>query len=140
MGDILTMSKNERKILVELEMVKEGKQSLWDASLRLGKSYRQILRINQRFLREGDGGIIHKSRGRISHRGFPEEFRQKCLELYSLRMSGFGPTFAAEKLAELGYRVNYETLRKWLIGAGVWNRSRKRGPHRWRQSGFFRHC
>lgn len=134
MGDILAMSKNERNALIELELVKGRKQTLVEASSHLDKSYRQILRKNQRFLQEGDAGLIHRSRGKISNRRLPEEFRQECLVQYALRMSGFGPTFASEKLSELGFKVHHETLRGWLIEAGLWTRARKRGPHRqWRE-------
>lgn len=58
MGDILSMSKKERKIFVELMLVKEGKQKLIDVSVRLGKSYRQVRRIFQCFLKEGENGLI----------------------------------------------------------------------------------
>lgn len=134
MGDILAMSKNERKALIELCLVKDGKQTIMEASQNLDKSYRQVRRMYRRFFQEGEKGLVHRSRGGISNHQFSEEFRQKCLELYALRMSGFGPTFAAEKLAELGIKINHETLRGWLKEAQLWVPARKRGSHRqWRE-------
>lgn len=54
--------------------------------------------------------------------------------MYGERLSGFGPTLASEKLREWGEEVDHETLRRWLMGAGMWQRRRKRGPHRrWRE-------
>jgi hypothetical protein len=43
----------------------------------------------------------------------------------------FGPTLAAEHLAnEDDVIVDHETLRRWMLAAGVWSRARKRSPHR----------
>ena len=39
----------------------------------------------------------------------------------------FGPTLASEKLAELRrLGVSPETLRRWLLAAGLWDRVRQR--------------
>ena len=46
----------------------------------------------------------------------------------------FGPTLAAEHLdAEDGLVVNAETLRLWMLEAGLWSRQRKRRKHRQRR-------
>ena len=46
----------------------------------------------------------------------------------------FGPTLAAEHLAsEDGLTVDHETLRRWMLAAGLWSRARKRSPHRRRR-------
>jgi hypothetical protein len=46
----------------------------------------------------------------------------------------FGPTLAAEHLAsEDGVSVDHETLRRWMLAAGLWSRARKRSPHRRRR-------
>jgi len=56
------------------------------------------------------------------------------LALYREKYSGFGATLAAEKFEAAGYSVDHETVRLWLIAAGLWTRQRKRGPHRqWRE-------
>jgi hypothetical protein len=47
----------------------------------------------------------------------------------------FGPTLAAEHLAsEDGLAVDHETLRRWMLAAGLWSRARKRSPHRRRRA------
>jgi hypothetical protein len=47
----------------------------------------------------------------------------------------FGPTLAAEHLAsEDGITVDHETLRRWMLAAGLWSRARKRSPHRRRRA------
>jgi len=46
----------------------------------------------------------------------------------------FGPTLAAEHLAsEDGLTVDHETLRRWMLAAGLWSRARKPSPHRRRR-------
>ena len=46
----------------------------------------------------------------------------------------FGPTLAAEHLAaDHGIEVARETLRGWMLAAGLWSRVRKRKPHRTRR-------
>jgi hypothetical protein len=46
----------------------------------------------------------------------------------------FGPTLAAEHLAsEDEVEVNAQTLRRWMLAAGLWSRARKRRVHRKRR-------
>lgn len=135
MGDELRMSGKERFRLVEMEMVAEGRQSLKGAAERMGISYRQVKRIWRRYLASGAQGLVHAGRGRRSNRGYGTEVRADCLAVYRERLMGWGPTYASEKLAELGVaEVGHETLRRWLKQEGLWHRKRRRGPHRqWRQ-------
>ena len=71
-------------------------------------------------VRRGDGGLVHQSRGQPSHNRFDGNFRQRVLRRYKSRYSDFGPTLAAEKLAEDNMVVADETLRGWLIIEGLW--------------------
>lgn len=124
------MSRKELNRRGAFEMVRQGKWSLVDAAANQKISYRQCRRSYQRYLAEGDEGLIHKSRGRQSNRAKDSQLRQAVLQRYFERYGGFGPTFAAEKLAGDGYQVDHETLRRWLIKEGQWLVHRKRGPYR----------
>lgn len=133
MEQVVGLSGKERERLVELEQVRRGGQTLVEAGKRLGISERQVRRVWKRFLGEGARGLTHRSRGRPSNRALSQETKRRSLELYRERLEGFGPTLAAEKLAEAGLKVAAETLRRWLMAEGLWKRHRKRGPHRrWR--------
>jgi transposase len=66
MGHLL-MSQKERERLVEMKRVKEGEESIRVAAERLGVSYRQGRRIHQRYGKEGEVGLRHRSRGRRSN-------------------------------------------------------------------------
>ena len=66
--------------------------------------------------------------------------RTQVLQLVRDKYSGgieerFGPTLAAEHLAsEGGIRIDAaETLRRWMLAAGLWSRERKRGRYRKRR-------
>jgi hypothetical protein len=49
--------------------------------------------------------------------------RQRAIDLYREEYPDFGPTLAAEKLAERdGIVVDHETLRRWLIAEGLWGK------------------
>jgi len=61
--------------------------------------------------------------------------KQAVLQRYGEVYMGFGPTLAAEKLAEEDQLepISRETLRLWLLEAGLWQRHRRRGPYRKRR-------
>jgi len=98
-------------------------------------SGRQIRRIVKRIRNEGNKGVIHKSRGRPSNRRISHKIKDRVIGLYRAQYKGFGPTLALEKLLERDrIEISDETLQGWLIEAGDWKKSRKRGKHRqWRE-------
>jgi len=125
------MSLKERTRLAIFSRVKDLGMSIKEAAEVLGMSYRQALRIWHRYCEEGDKGLIHRSRGRPSNRRKPLEAREAVLSLYRERYWDFGPTLASEKLMERdGYLIDHETLRRWLLAEGLWNKRRKRPRHR----------
>jgi len=129
----LMMSQKERERKVLLSNVKQGYLSLREAALRLNLSYRQTKRIYKRYCAQGDKGLLHKRRGSASNRAYSASFKQAVIGEYQTHYEGFGPTFAAEKLAETGYIIHHDTLRRWLVEAGLWERKRKRSPYRQRR-------
>lgn len=125
------MSRKERSRLVIMTRVREKAMTIGEASEVMWVSYRQGRRIYKRYREEGDRGLIHRNRGQPSNRRKPSELKGKVLALYREQYWDFGPTLAAEKLEERdGYEVDHETLRRWLLAAGLWKRQRKRARHR----------
>jgi transposase len=129
------MGQKERGRLVMMSRVEEKAMTIKEAAEVMGISYRQGRRIYRRYVTEGDKGLIHRNRGRPSNRSRPSKLREMVLALYRERYWDFGPTLAAEKLTERdGYEVDHETLRRWLLTAGLWKRQRERPKHReWRE-------
>ena len=134
MGGQLVMNKKERDWLRVFERVRKKEIRLRQAAVIMGSSYRQCLRKYKRYKRDGDKGLVHQGRGRLSNRGIDLGIRAAIIDRYRERYDDFGPTLAAEKLAKDGYKVDHETLRLWLIRERLWKKRRKRSPHRsWRQ-------
>lgn len=134
-GGSLAMSQKERSRLVVMSRVREKTMTIREASEMMGISYRQGRRIYKRYVKEGDKGLIHRNWGRPSNRRKASEVKEIVLALYREQYWDFGPTLAAEKLVERdGYGVDHETLRRWLLAAGLWKRQRNRPKHRqWRE-------
>ena len=130
-GGALAMSQRERSRLVMMTRVREKAMTIREASEVMEVSYRQGRRIYKRYREEGDRGLIHRNRGQPSNRRKPSEVKGKVLALCREQYWDFGPTLAAEKLEERdGHEVDHETLRRWLLAAGLWKRQRKRAKHR----------
>lgn len=129
MEGCLLMSSKERKRLLLCEDVKEGRKTLARAAQEAGVCYRQIRRVYKRFIDAGALGLVHRRRGQPSNRRKPETFRAKVVARYEERYGGFGPTLAAEELCKEGLVVDHETLRRWLLEAQKWTKSRRRAKH-----------
>lgn len=133
------MSQEELRRIEVLARVRSNQLRVVDASRLMRVSYRQAKRLWKRFREEGSAGLKHRSAGRTSHRAYPPKFRERVLRLVRAKYGGqvgerFGPTLAAEHLAsEDGVRVDSETLRRWMLGEGLWSRERKGRKHRLRR-------
>lgn len=129
--EIIEMSTRERKRMKLMSRVAEGVLKLREAAEMMKVCYRQVRRIHRRYQQEGDAGLVHQSRGRKSNRAWPDGERKRAIALYNKRYAGFGPLLASEHLAtDHGIVVDHETLRRWLVVAGVWKSSRRREAHR----------
>ena len=117
-----------------LEMVKQGKMTLKAAAIQLRVSYRQGIRLYAGYCAEGDAGLIHGNYGRRSNNRTPEAVLERALQAYRRRYNDFGPTFAAEKLAEEeGIAISVSVLRRLLIASGDWQGQRKSKEYRSRR-------
>jgi transposase len=128
------MSRKERDRLKVMGPLSEGRLKPKAAARLLGLSTRQVRRIQRRYEAEGDGGLVHRSRGRRSNRRLAEKVRRKALARLRRCYRGFGPTLAAEKLAERdGVAVSHETVRQWMMAEGLWKgRPRGEAHRQWR--------
>ena len=133
------MSKRELGRVEVLSRVRSRDLRVVDAAALLRVSYRQAKRLWKRYREEGGAGLKHRSAGRRSNRAYAESFRRQVLGRVREKYGGprgerFGPTLAAEHLAsEDGLQVEAETLRRWMLAAGLWSRERRRRRHRRRR-------
>ena len=122
-----------------LARVAAGTLSLGSAAAVMAVSYRQAKRLYGRYRAEGARGLKHRSAGRRSNAAWAPAEHERILALVREKYSGpigerFGPTLTAEHLAsEDGVQVHHDTLRRWMMAAGLWSRARKRSPHRRRR-------
>ena len=78
-------------------------------------------RLLKAYRSQGPAALASKRRGQPSNRRYPAAWRDQVLGLVRERYHDFGPTLAAEKLAEHhDLRVSHETLRQWMIQDGLW--------------------
>src|SRR5579864_6424542 len=133
------MSTDELKRAGVLARVAAETLSLRSAAALMAVSYRQAKRLYGRYRTKGAAGLRHGRAGQASNRATAARIRTRALALVREKYSGaiderFGPTLAAEHLAsEDGLTVDHETLRRWMLAAGLWSRARKRSPHRRRR-------
>ena len=119
---VITMSRKELTRLRVLIDIADGRLSVADAAGLIGVGRRQIYRLLDAFRARGADGLISRKRGRLNNRTLGAVFHETVLAIVRER----GPTLAAEKLSELhGLDLGVETLRQWMIAAGIWVRRSK---------------
>jgi transposase len=133
------MSARELTRVEVLARVQAGTLTVKSAAVLLQVGYRQAKRLARRYRAAGAKGLTHRSVGRASSHARPTAERERVLALVREKYGGavdvrFGPTLAAEHLAsEDGVTVHHDTLRRWMLAAGLWSRARRRSPHRQRR-------
>lgn len=108
-----------------------------EASNRLGVNIRQIQRLKRAIEESGEQGVIHGLKGKVAHNKTEEEIRDKVIDfLKEKKHIDFGPTFAQEKLINIGISRSVETIRSLMIENHIWKSRTRHGPniHReWRE-------
>src|SRR5437016_14598432 len=99
------MSGRELEGVEVMGRVARGDVKLSDAGVMLELSYRQTKRLWRRYVQVGRKGLKHGNAGRPSNRSKRLKHRRRVLNLVKKKYSGsegerFGPTLAAEQLAE----------------------------------------
>jgi len=94
----IRMSQKERRRLELLARVRDQQLSLVEVAELLPLSYPDS--ESGRYQDEDDAGLVHRLRGRPSARRIADANRRAILDLYETHYDGFGPTLAAEKLAQ----------------------------------------
>lgn len=111
------------KELSKYEIIKDlinGKINGTDAAKQIGVSVRHVKRLKAAAIKYGAKGFIHKNRGRESNRKLDPEIVKKAKGYLKEKYYDFGPTLAAEKLAENhGIKINKETIRGMMAKLGL---------------------
>ncbi|MGJ8606208.1 MAG: ISNCY family transposase [Marivita sp.] len=124
---LVIMSERELNRIEVLSQVSQGRMTAVTAANVLGLSRRQVHRLLKTFQADGPAAIRHKARGRASNNRIDPAVRDFAVTLVRETYIDFGPTLAAEMLAEHhGLKVSRETVRKWMQDAGIWLSRRQR--------------
>ncbi len=124
---IFNMSEKELSIYDLMLKVKNRNITQMKASELLGISDRQFRRLWKAYNMYGAKGLISKKRGLPSNNKLPKVLNIKTIILLKKHYEGFGPTLANEKLKEKhNIEVSTETLRQWMIRAGLWKKKHRR--------------
>jgi hypothetical protein len=107
-----------------------------EAGERLGVTKRQVRRLVARWRVEGDGVGVHGLKGKPGNRGSGKgrsRTRRRALKLFKEEYDDYGPTLLSEVLLTRGVKVARESLRRWLVAAGLRKVVASRKVHRVRQ-------
>lgn len=108
-----------------------------EATVRLGLKRRQVQMLKRAVEKNGIKGVIHGSKGQAPPNATQDVIIEEVEEFFEQKKhQDFGPTFAQEKLADLGIVMNRETLRLMMIKKKIWKPHLRRGPaiiREWRE-------
>lgn len=132
--DELRMSMQERIRLDVLSRVKRKELTVVEAAELMGLSLRQARRVWKRYREQGEAGLVHRLRGRMSNHRLAEDLRERIVKVHQEVYADFGATLACEKLGEVhGLQVSPNTLSRLLKERGLWVCRRRRSRHRKRR-------
>lgn len=128
------MSNHEIDKLKVIQNVINKKLTWPEAADQLSLSVRQMGRLVLRVREEGNKGIRHRLRGKLSNYRLKSGLLQKAIGFVEKLYPDFGPTFANEKLkSEHDIFISTFTLRQGMIAAGIWTADPMKPTHRsWR--------
>jgi hypothetical protein len=131
----LTVSEQERYEVVSSCI--DGDITNKEASVRLGLKVRQIQRIKCAIEKDGKKSAVHKSKGQAPPNVTSDTITKKVVAFFEKKKhQDFGPTFAQEKLADIGAVMCTEALRLLMIKNDLWKPRPRRGPQiirEWRE-------
>jgi len=130
------MTQADRDRLVTLRKAKKRLITQQQAAEELRLSVRQVKRLVFALKKRGDKAVIHGLRGKPSNQRIARSVEDEAIQILSADLyQGFGPTLAAEYLADKhDIEVSKETLRQWMIRAKLWRAKEQRvkAVHIWR--------
>src|SRR5262249_147879 len=125
----------ERERLRVLHEVKQKHLTQVEAAARLKVTDRQVRRMLLRLRDRGDHSLVHGLRGRPSNHKLAARLEQKIFARLRQRYADFGHPLGGERVAQEGFCVSGERLRKWMTKAALWRprAQRVKAVHVWRE-------
>jgi hypothetical protein len=127
MVEVVQMSLKESDRYAVIQQVIERAMAQSDAAMWLNISVRQVKRLVRAIRQDGAQGAVSKRWGIPSNRRISQAICDRFVGLVRDNYSDFGPTLACEYLTvQHGYTGSAETLRTWMMEAGLWKAKRSR--------------
>jgi hypothetical protein len=124
---VIAMSRTEIDRMGVVQDLAACRIKVAEAATLMGLGRRQVYRLAKAYHHRGPSALVSRRRGRPSNRAYPADVRATAIAIIRERYADFGPTLAAEKLAELhGICLASETVRQWMIAADLWKDRRAR--------------
>ncbi|MEW5886267.1 MAG: helix-turn-helix domain-containing protein [Pseudomonadota bacterium] len=116
----MSVQEAERLLVIRRVLARELTQGL--AAQQLGLSVRQVKRLCRGVRSQGAQAVVNKLRGQPSKRRIGLERKDAIMSLVHEHYADFGPQLTSEHLlSQHNQRISAETLRGWMIEAGLWN-------------------
>jgi hypothetical protein len=126
---VIAMSGKELDRMQVLQDLSTKQITVAEAAGLMRLTRRQVFRLAKRYREDGPTALVSQRRGSPSNRSHPAAVRAEALALIKAHYADFGPTLAAEKLAERhNLRLGVETLRQWMLADGIWTDRKQRLP------------
>src|ERR1700692_4347024 len=123
---VIAMSRTEIDRMTVLQDLAASRIKVTEAATLMGLGRRQVFRLAKAYGQLGPQALVSRRRGRASHPCVGTALHAEVIGILRERYSDFGPTLAAEKLAELhDIHLARETVRQWMIAAGLWEGCRR---------------
>src|SRR6476646_4560124 len=124
---VIAMSRTEIDRMSVLQDLATSRIKTTEAATLRGLGRRQVFRLAKAYAQRGPAALVSRKRSRPSNHAYPADLRDAAIGIIRERYPDFGPTLAAEKLAELhDIHLARETVRQWMITAGLWKDRRAR--------------
>jgi len=114
MTTLIPMSPKEVKKIEIVRDIRAGRLTQREAAALLGVTDRAVRLWQRAYEAGGARRLIHQSRGKVSPRKMPDTDRARIVSLLRTQFPDFGPTLAAEKLAE-HYNIQRDAKTLWSI-------------------------
>jgi len=129
---LLTLSNKELARVEIVALLDKRVITVTEAQILLKVQRGQTYRLWSKYRLHGPSGLISKARGVTGNRAFPLKLKARVLELIREQYHDYGPNLIAEILFERhAIKLSNETVRSWMIAAGLWitNRAKRRQLH-----------
>lgn len=127
MGKILMGQKELKTFRLGMDVV-EGKLTIVDFALQIGKSYRQAQRIINKIKTKEALGVLHGNTGRVPHNKTPLEVELLVIDLLKNKYRNFNLTHFAEKAKRYeGLEIKKDALHKIAKKHGLIKNPKRRG-------------